>query len=79
MGLFLALIVGTFNYLGYDEGEVPSEEADRGVGRGLAEDSQHQKEALDLSQQNKSGDSHQDQTHQLQVCLCETAPLFPLR
>ena len=62
------LIVGTFNYLGYDESSSSIDKSDKGKGRGLAEEIQR-KPSLDLAAlgNNKSTESHQDQTHQLQA------------
>lgn len=69
LGLFLMLIVGTFNYLGYDESVDPSQDSDKGKGRGLAEEIQQQVgQGIAASEQTESNDSHQDQTHQLQAC-----------
>ncbi len=71
--------MGTFNYLGYDESEVP-QQTDSGKGRNLAE--QYDKAqtttqaAPDASQYmaNASSEDKQDQTHQLQASF--QWPLF---
>lgn len=71
MGLFILLIVGTFNYLGYDEGEVP-QQADSGKGRNLAEQYDKPQLAAPKSQDavlstSEKQEEKQDQTHQLQA------------
>ena len=72
VGLFILLIVGTFNYLGYDESEIP-QQTDSGKGRNLAEQDDNTQaaaqkaQAASLSKTGTSSEEKQDQTHQLQA------------
>ena len=72
VGVFIFLIVGTFNYLGYDEGEVP-QQTDSGKGRNLAEQydatqaAGQKGQGASLTKPNTSSEERQDQTHQLQA------------
>ena len=69
--LFLIFFIGTFNYIGYNEGVETGIKSNGETRRGLGEQNIGARPQSErIARNNKSTDDHQDQTQQLQVIRC---------